>query len=63
MRYKIRIYYLRNESFVYEKFKDRFNTIVSVNGESVIYTDEVGKDLIVESERRGFIKIRELKTI
>lgn len=63
MRYKIRIYYLRNESFVYEKFKDRFHTIVSVNGESTIYTDEVGKGLIVESERRGFIKIRELKTI
>jgi hypothetical protein len=63
MRYKIRIYYLRNESFVYEKFKDRFHTIISVNGESTIYTDEVGKALIVESERRGFIKIRELKTI
>jgi hypothetical protein len=43
------------------KFKERFNTIISVNGESTIYTDEAGKALIVESERRRFIKIREIE--
>jgi len=63
MKYRIRIYYLINHSEVYRKSKERFNTIVSVNGESTIYTDEVGKALIVESERRRFIKIREIKTI
>lgn len=61
--FKIRIYYLTNDLSVMRKFKERFNTIISVNGESVIYTDEVGKDLIVESERRRFIKIREIKAI
>lgn len=61
MKYRIRIYYLINHSEVYRKFKERFNTIISVNGESTIYTDEVGKELIVESERRRFIKIREIE--
>ena len=45
------------------KFKDRFNCIVSVNGESHIYTNNIGKELILESAKRGFIKIREYKEL
>ena len=45
------------------KFKERFNCIVSVNGESHIYTNDAGKELILESERRKYIKIREFKEI
>lgn len=59
--FKIRIYYLTNDLSVMRKFKDRFHTIILVNGESIIYTDELGKDLILESERRRFIKIREIE--
>ena len=63
MRYYLRIYYLIPTKEVIHKFKERFNCIVSVNGESHIYTDEVGKELLLESERRKFIRIREFKTL
>ena len=63
MRYYLRIYYLIPTKEVIHKFKERFNCIVSVNGESHIYTDEAGKELLLESERRKFIRIRELKTL
>lgn len=58
MRYYFRIYYLIPTREVIHKFKERFNTIVSVNGESRIKTDEKGAALLMETERRGFIKIR-----
>ena len=45
------------------KFKERFNCNVSVNGESHIYTDDKGKELLLESERRKYIKIREYKEL
>jgi hypothetical protein len=63
MRYYFRIYYLIPKKEVMAKFKERFNCIVSVNGESHIYTNDVGKELILESERRKYIKVREFKEI
>lgn len=63
MRYYFRIYYLIPTREVIHKFKERFNTIVSVNGESHIYTDDKGKELLLESERRKYIKIREFKQL
>lgn len=63
MRYYFRIYYLIPTNEVMRKFKERFNTIVSVNGESHIYTNEIGKELLLESEKRGYIKIRECKEL
>lgn len=63
MRYYFRIYYLIPTREVICKFKERFNCIVSVNGESHIYTDDKGRDLLFESERRGYIKIREFKAL
>lgn len=63
MRYYFRIYYLIPKKEVMAKFKERFNCIVSVNGESHIYTNDTGKELILESERRKYIKIREFKEI
>lgn len=38
-------------------------TIEMVNGESRINTDEKGAALLRETERRGFIKIREYKEL
>lgn len=32
-------------------------------GESHIYTNETGKELLLESERRKYIKIRKLKQL
>ena len=58
MRYYFRIYYLIPTREIMHKFKERFNTNVSVNGESRIKTDEKGATLLRETERRGFIKIR-----
>jgi hypothetical protein len=63
MRYYFRIYYLIPKKEVMAKFKERFNCIVSVNGESHIYTNDSGKELILESERRKYIKIREFKEL
>jgi hypothetical protein len=63
MRYYFRIYYLIPTREVIHKFKEKFNTIVSVNGESHIYTDDKGKELLFESERRKYIKIREYKEL
>ena len=40
------------------KIKDKYQTTISVNGESVITTDKEGAELLFETERRGFIKIR-----
>ena len=58
MRCYFRIYYLIPTREIMHKFKERFNTNVSVNGESRIKTDEKGAALLRETERRGFIKIR-----
>ena len=63
MRYYFRIYYLIPTNEVMRKFKERFNTTVSVNGESRIYTNEEGRKLLLESERRKYIKIREFKEL
>ena len=63
MKYYIRIYYRIPTKEVMRKFKERFNTNVSVNGESHIYTDGAGKELLLESERRGYITIRDLKEL
>lgn len=43
---------------VIRKIADKFRTFVSVNYESRIVTDDEGAELIFETERRGFIKIR-----
>ena len=58
MDYHFRIYYLTKNTQAIRKIKERFNTNVSVNGESKIKTDEKGAALLREPERRGFIKIR-----
>ena len=58
MDYHFRIYYLTKDTQAIQRIKDKFNTIVSVNGESIIKTNEMGAALIRETERRGFIKIR-----
>lgn len=63
MRYHFRIYYLTKDTDTIRKIKDKFRTSVSVNGESEITTDEKGKWLIEETERRGFIKIRHYEAI
>ena len=47
MKYYIRIYYRIPTKEVMRKFKERFNTTVSVNGESHIYTDGAGKELLL----------------
>jgi hypothetical protein len=58
MDYHFRIYYLTKDAQAIQRIKDKFNTIVSVNGESRIKTDEKGAALLRETEKRGFIKIR-----
>lgn len=63
MRYYFRIYYLIPTREVMHKFKERFGCNVSVNGESYIYTDDKGKELLLESERRKYIKVREYKEV
>lgn len=57
-----RIYYLTRDMAVIRKIADKFRTFVSVNYESKITTDKQGAELLFETERRGFIKIREFKT-
>ena len=61
MDYHFRIYYITKDTQIIRKIKERFRTYVSVNGESIIKTDAEGAELIRETERRGFIKIREFK--
>lgn len=63
MDYHFRIYYLTKDTGAIRKIKDKFNTNVSVNGESRIKTDEKGAALLMETEKRGFIKIREYKEL
>lgn len=58
MRYYFRFYYLIPTREVIHKFKERFSTIVSVNGESHIYTDDKGRELLLESERRKSTNIK-----
>lgn len=58
--YRFRIYYLIKDIEVIRRIKEKFNTTVSVNKESEIKTDEKGKWLLEETERRGFIQIRKV---
>ena len=58
MDYHFRIYYLTKDTEAIRRIKEKFNTTVSVNGESRIKTDEKGAALLRETERRGFVKIR-----
>lgn len=63
MGYHFRIYYLTKDTQTIHRIKEKFNTNVSVNGESRIKADEQGAALLQETERRGFIKIREFKEL
>lgn len=63
MDYHFRIYYLTKDIDIIIKIKEKFSTIISVNGESHIITDEDGAFLLRETERRGFIRIREIKDL
>lgn len=63
MDYLFRIYYLDKRTEIVRNIKEKFKTIVSVNYESEIRTDEKGKWLLEETERRGFIKIREIRKL
>ena len=59
MSYHFRIYYLTRNVSIINNIKNKFSTIVSVNMESYITTDDYGAFLLEETERRGFITIRE----
>ena len=63
MAYHFRFYYLVRDSVVIRKIKEKFNTYVSVNGESKVTVNADGAELVKELERRGFIKIREFKEV
>jgi hypothetical protein len=63
MAYHFRIYYLTKDTQAIRRIKEKFSTNVSVNGESRIKTDEQGAALLKETEKRGFIKIREFKEL
>ena len=63
MAYHFRFYYLVRDSVVIRKIKEKFNTYVSVNGESKVTVNADGAELVRELERRGFIKIREYKEL
>lgn len=63
MDYLFKIYYLNKQPEIVRSIKEKFRTIVSVNYESEIKTDENGKWLLEETERRGFIKIREIRKV
>ena len=58
MDYHFRIYYLTKDIDIIRKIKEKFSTTITVNYESYITTDRVGADLLIETEKRGFIKIR-----
>ena len=62
MKYKIRIYYITKYITLINRIKEKFSTIVSVNCESDITTDEHGAFLLEETERRGIIRIRKKST-
>ena len=62
MDYHFRIYYLVKDYVVLRKIKEKFSTTISVNYESYITTDKVGVDLLFETEKRGFIKIRSYRS-
>lgn len=62
MDYHFRIYYITKDVGVIKKIKEKFSTIVSVNCESDITTDEHGAFLLEETERRGIIRIRKKST-
>ena len=62
-RYHFRVYYLVKDTEAIRKIKDKFRTTVNVNGESFIETTEEGAALILELERRRFIKIRNQEKI
>ena len=59
MDYHFRIYYTTRDNEIIKKIKDKFSTYATVNGESYITTDEQGAFLLQETEKRGFIRIRE----
>ena len=60
MDYRFRIYYITKDYTIISKIKEKFNIKgVSVNGESLVETDDFGKTLLFETEKRGFIRIRE----
>lgn len=61
--YHFRVYYLTKDTEAIRKIKDKFNTTVSVNGESHIYTDPKGVELIHELVRLRFISIRHYEEI
>lgn len=61
--YRFRIYYLTDSHPIIREIARKFRTQVSVNYESWIHTDDVGAELLRETERRGFIKIREFKEL
>ena len=58
MHYHFKIYYLTKDTHAIRRIKERFRTTVSVNGESVFATDAAGAELVWETEKRGFIKVR-----
>lgn len=62
MDYHFKIYYLTRDIEIIKKIKEKFSTIVSVNCESDITTDEHGAFLLEETERRGIIRIRKKST-
>lgn len=57
--YHFKVYFLVRNIDVINKFKEKFRTTVNVNYVADIETDEEGKRLLEESERRGFLKIRD----
>lgn len=61
--YHFKVYFLVRNIDVINKFKEKFRTTVNVNYVADIETDEEGSRLLVESERRGFLKIREFKEL
>ena len=62
MKHNFKIYYLTRDVELIKKIKEKFSTIVSVNCESDITTDEHGAFLLEETERRGIIRIRKKST-
>lgn len=57
--YRFKVYFLVRNIDVINKFKEKFRTTVNVNYVADIETDEEGRRLLLESERRGFLKIRD----
>lgn len=55
--YHFKVYFLIRNMEVIGKFKEKFKTTVNVNYVAEIDTDEEGKKLLEESERRRFLRI------